>query len=573
MKKLRFALLGAALAAVAVLPATAQDGEGLIIIEGNFGGDPASLNPITASDTASARIYGFLFPGFVSANPETATIEPNQPGAIVEDWEVSEDGLVYTFNLRQDLTWTDGTPITAADALYTWGAIQAGADGTVDTPRIFVLDAITSVEALDDYTIQVTFASADCTAVSYAASALQPVPAHILPADYSQLNADPFSLQPSVTSGVFNFSALNPGEQVALVRNEDYAFASEGMVMPEGFIYRVVPDQTVLVEQFLAGATNVIDGADVARRSDIAAAAEAGEVNVFNFPGNAWDYLALNYADPNNPQNAFDADGNPIDQGNHPLFGDVRVRQAISLALDVDAMVSAAVFGEGTRMNGSLVPASWAYDTDLPLIEFDPEAAVALLAEAGFEDTNGDGILEATENALYAEPGTPFTFSLYTNEGNGRRTAIGTLVQDQLAQIGVNVDFQTIDFNTLLDIMDSQTFDAFILGWRNGYPDDPDQTQLFATSSDVVGAGSNNVSWHNAEFDALQAEARAVPGCDPEVRSELYARGQEIFREELPYIPLFVINGQYAANSMIDGFAPYPSQLYWNVDTWTLATQ
>src|SRR5690606_24771821 len=106
-----------------------------------------------------------------------------------------------------------------------------------------------------------------------------------------------------------------------------------------------------------------------------------------------------------------------------------------------------------------------------------------------------------------------------TNEGNTRREAIGTLVQDQLAQVGIQVDFQTIDFNTLLDVMDSQTFDTLILGWRNGYPDDPDATQLFTAGSDVVGAGSNFTSYNNPEFDALNAQAKTVPGCDPADRA------------------------------------------------------
>ncbi|MDX2162529.1 MAG: ABC transporter substrate-binding protein [bacterium] len=578
MKHLKSLLVGAILvlaAALLVAPVVAQDGG--IVIEGNLGGDPATFNPITASDTASRRVTGFLYPGFVGTDPAQAVIVPDAPGALVQDWSISEDGTVYTFTLRQDLAWSDGTPVTSADVIYTWEAIQAGAQGIVDTPLSFVIDptretGILSVEAPDDYTVVVTFASAECTALNNA-GVLYPAPSHVLPADVAGLNDAEFNLNPTVSGGVFLFSEFRPGEQVALVRNDNYSDAPEGGVGPAGYIYVNLPDQNVLVESFLAGETNVIDGPAVARRAEIRAAADEGRVQNYDYPGNAWDYLAFNLADPNNPQNGLDEAGNPIDQGNHPIFGDVRVRQAIAQAVDVDAIVDAAVFGEGERMTSFIIPASWAYNTELPPIAFDQAAAIALLEEAGWIDDDNDPTTpRVAQGAMFVEDGTPLTFTLYTNEGNTRREAVGTVVQDYLAQVGIQVDFQTIDFNTLLDIMDSQTFDTFILGWRNGYPDDPDATQLFSPASDVVGAGSNNTSYSNAEFMALNDQAKSLPGCDPAERAPLYGEMQAIFQQDLPYLPLFAINGNYAASASVTGFDPYPSQLFWNVDTWTVST-
>lgn len=574
MKNLtRFLLVGMAVLLVAalVIPVVAQDvtpGEGGIIIEGNFGGDPAYLNPILASDTSSTRMTGFMFPGFIGVDPATATFRKNDPAALATDWTISEDGLTYTFTLRDDWKWSDGTPITSADVLYSWNATTSG---VVDTPLVYLLDIIDKVEAPDPTTLAITFKTADCTALG--SSNLPVVPSHVLPTDFTELNNADFNLNPTVTGGPFSFGEFRAGEQVSLVANQSYGGAINGEVLPSGFIYKVVPDQTVLIEQFLAGETNVIDGPAVNRRSDILAAADAGTAQSFQFPGNAWDYLALNYADPSNPQNAFDESGNPIDQGHHPLFSDVRVRQAIAQAIDVDAIIQGAVFGFGTRMPSIMIPASWAFDKDLAPIAFDTDAALALLAEAGWVDDDNDVTTPlVAKGAMYAEDGTPFKFTLYTNEGNSRRGAIGTIVQDALKQIGIQVDFQAIDFNTLLDIMDGQTFDAFILGWRNGYPDDPDQTQLFGASSDIVGGGSNNVSYSNAKLDELMDQARALPGCDPAERAKIYAEIQKIAQEDLPYIPLFSIEGMYAAGGNVAGFSPYPSQLYWNVETWTVST-
>jgi len=572
---LTFGVAVGAFAALTIVPVAAQDTccQGGTIIEGNFGGDVASTNPILASDTASQRIVSLLYPGFVGVDPDKAVIAPNEPGAVVKDWTVSEDGKTYTFNLRTDLTWNDGTPITSADVLYAWKAIQAGTTGITDAQATFIIDptgatGVKDVTAPDDHTVVVTFNTSECTALA-SAGALTPIPSHVAPADMADLNDWDGNLNPKVTAGPFNFGELRPGEQVSLVGNPDFKDALNGKVVPSGYIYKNVPDQNVEVEQFLAGEINLVDTPPVSRRADIAAT----DAQVYKYPGNAWDYLSFNLADPSNPQNAYDDKGNPIDQGHHPLFGDVKVRQAIAHAIDVDSIIKAAVFNEGTRMASGIIPASWAYDKSLTPITFDQDLANSMLTDAGWiDDDNDPSTPRVAKGAMYAPDGTKFEFTLYTNEGNTRRTAIGTLAQDELAQVGLKVDFQTIDFNTLLDIMNSQTFDAIILGWRNGYPDDPDQTQLFTPASDVVGSGSDFTSYNNPTFNDLNTQAKTVAGCAPEDRAPLYGQMQKILQDDVPYVWLFAQNGEYDAGANVQGFDPRPSNLLWNVDTWSVKT-
>lgn len=558
LKATRVLLVGiiATVLGLMAFTAIAQDepapGEGGFIVEGNFGGDVASLNPITASDTASARIIGFIYPGLIGIDPATATFVENDPAALVTEWEISEDGLTYTFQLRTDWTWSDGTPITSADIAYAWEAII---DPAVESPLAFLTSYIASVEAPTPDSYVVTFNEVTCQNIAFAS--LPIVPSHVLPAT-AELKDSEFNLNPTVSGGVFTFSELRAGEQVSLVANQSYGGSPEG-VLPEGFIYKNVADQNVLVEQFLAGETNVVDGPAVARRADIAAQGDA--VQIYEFPGNAWDYFAMNYADPANPQPAVDEAGARIDQGAHPIFGDVNVRQAVALAVNVQDMIDAAVFGQGLRMNAFSVQASWAYPADLPFIEQDVEAAVALLEEAGWVDANGDGIRE--------KDGVNLAFTLYTNQGNSRREAIGAIFESQLEEVGFDVDYQAIEFNTILEIIDAQTFDAIILGWRNGYPDDPDQGSLFTTIGDTLG-GQNFTSYYNEEVDTLMNEALVVPGCDTTERAAIYAQIQGILQADLPYIPLFTVNGYYAARAEVGGFSPYPSQLYWNIDRWAV---
>ncbi len=559
-----------------IVPVAAQTGEGGTIIYGSFGSSNAdTLDPIFCLDTTCSRLVGLLYPNLVGVEPYSASIQPAQPGGLAESWDISDDGLTYTFHLRDDMTWSDGTPVTAQDVQYTFDAIMNPAN---ESDLSFIGSAnggtIDSMTAIDDNTLQVVFTAADCTALG--SVALNPVPSHLLPADTSEMLNSDYNLNPSVTGGVFNFGSYTP-EQISLIASSTYPASDTqlGFVSPGVFIQKLVTDQTVQMQQFLGGQISYVDGVPSSSVDDVRAAADAGDVQIYEYAGDAWDYLAMNFADPTNPQDAYDADGNPIDQGHHPIFGDLRVRQAIAMTLDIDAIIQGAVFGNGTRMPGAQIVSSWAHNPDLQPIPRDVEGATKLLDEAGWVDDDGDpSTPRICQGCMYAEEGSPLEFSLVTNEGNTRRTAIGQLVQDQLAEIGFQVDFSTIDFNVLIDdYMLSQTFDALILGWREGFPDDPDQEQLFASTSDTVDAGSNFTSYNDPEVDTLLRQALTVPGCAVEDRQPLYWQIEEKIQQDLPYVWLFSQNGMYAAQSNVDNWTPLPAQPIWNVDAWTVMSE
>lgn len=530
------------------------------IVEGNANGDPQTFNPLFAYDAPSARIASLLFPQWIGINAESGVYEPNRPDALVTSWQVSADGRAYTFHLRDDWAWSDGTPITSEDIAYSWNAIAS--DQTY-TYLSYLRDDIEGLKAPDPYTVVVRFKSADCSALATAAS-IPVLPAHVLPSDFGELNEADFNQNPTVTGGIFNFESFAPGVQVSLVANPNYGGAS---VRPQHFIYKIVPDQLALAEEFLAGEINVIDNPSPNNWPDILDA----DVQTYRYPGNTWDYLALNHADPTNPQDAYAADGRPIEQGHHPLFGDVRVRQAVAKAIDVDSLIQKVAFGYATRMTSTIIPASWAYDPDLQPIPYDVEGAAQLLQDAGWVDQDADETTpRICQGCMYAEDGTPFEFTLYTNLGGIRRDSIATGVQDNLRQIGIEVDLQIVEFTTLFDIINAQTFDAYILGWRDSYPHNPDQSMLFSSASDVLG-GTNSISYNNPQLDDLLNQARYLPNCDQAERTEIYHQTQKILQDDVAYVPLFALDGLYAAQSSVNGFSPYPNALYWNVDTWNVS--
>lgn len=577
-KRTRYLLLAVALVALGAIafgPALAQDdvpgaGEGGIIIEAYFGSDPMPLNPLVCSESTCQDAAGFMLPGLVAVDPTTAQFAESGPGAMAIGWDISEDGKTYTFHLRDDYTWNDGTPVTSADFLYSWNAIKSGE--LLNTLFSFVPEVVESMEAPDPQTLVVTFGEADCRALANAS--IPPLPSHIMPEAYADLNELDYNTNPTVTGGFLKFGSFRPAEQLALIADQNYPDAIYGYVVPEGYIYKNVPDQTVLTEQFLAGEINFINAPTVSRRADIRAAAEAGDVQLYDYAGDFWDYLAFNLADPANPQNGLDENGNAIPQGYHPIFGNKEVRQALARAVSIDDMIQAAVFGEGTRMASFLIQSSWAYDHDLAPIPYEPEVAAQMLEEVGWvdDDNNPDTVRVAQGVTLpdgtQVPDGTPMRFTMLGNEGNTRRAAEGQLLQDQLKQIGVEAIYQAVDFSTWIEIVNAQTFDAVMLAWSNSYPDDPDATQLFTPVSDVVGSGNNFTSFNNPEFTELNERARTLPGCDIAERAEIYHRMQEIMQDELPYLWMYSINGMYAARANVMNFDPYPAQPRWNLNAW-----
>jgi peptide/nickel transport system substrate-binding protein len=578
-------LIAVAAMLLGVFAVSAQEpttGSGGPVVEGNFTGSTnfGKLNPLLTNDTATLTITSLMFPFVMVGSPFTQALglsgDEGITNALATGYTVSDDGLTYTVTMRQDAHWSDGEPVTAWDVKFSFDAI---ASGEADTPLTGLINyvpegnptGIKEINVLDDYTFEAAFEQPGCTALGLVGNSFYVIPSHVWgydgspDFDFSVLTDDPYNTNPSVIYGPFEFASLNPGEAVAVKAFDNWP---DGVVVPSGYIYRDVPDQTVEVEQFLAGQLNYIDGPAVARRADIRA---ANNVVSKDFPGNSWDYMGFNLADPNNPQPGLDADGNPIDQGHHPIFGDVRVRRAIQMAIDVQGIIDAAVFGEGSQMASDMIPTSWAVDPTLAPVPYDPEGAAALLDEAGWP-VGEDGVRHC-QGCMYAEEGTPFEFSLITNEGNTRREAIGVVIQDELHDLGITVDFQSIDWQTLLaETMGAQTFDAYIIGWREGFPSDPDQLQLFGPSNDdPANQGSNAMSYNNPKLTDLMIQANSVPGCDIAKRQELYAQIQKILQDDQPYVWLFVQNTMYAANKDVTGFDPYPNTPQWNLSTWQIS--
>jgi ABC-type transport system substrate-binding protein len=366
MKRLtRFLLTGAVVTVLSAtaFPLFAQDdaaaGQGGNIVVSNIGDDPSTFNPIISNDTSSSEVTQYLYPAVINLDPKTALDTPNVDGGLAESWEYDETGTVLTIKLREGLTWTDGTPITAEDYMWSYNAVKSGLTSSPRTGVLYQLDdgtvtggTIFNVEKVDDYTLKVTLGTAEtddegnwtgnvlanCVALSDI-NDIVPVPAHIFSerfgTDYASMDDDPYFVD--ATWGPFKNPYPEFGVQVSLEPDQAYPDSVLGYVAPSAWIYRQVDNTDVEYTRFLAGDFTYV--AVVASKQNEMRANPTYANSIIEYPSNGYTFMAYNLSDPNNPVPGRDEAGKPIDQGMHPIFGDVKVRQALAHAVDVISMI------------------------------------------------------------------------------------------------------------------------------------------------------------------------------------------------------------------------------------------
>lgn len=618
--RLRIILAGMILSCLLIImvaPSLAQGaGEGGVIITDNTGGDPNTFNPLLSNDTVSSTVHSWMYPDIIGIDvrtlqiapridPETGDVNPYVGQALADSWEWDESGTVLTLYLRQDAYWSDGTQITADDYLWAANAVKSGETSSPRTTVFARLDngeraggSVVDIEKVDDFTLRVTLGSVEfdeegnvtnivpnCIAISDLDD-IAVVPSHIYEerfgSDYTLMDEDPFFV-PSATFGPFTDPFFEAGVQVSLLAEENYPDALLGYVSPSEWVAENVGDTTIAYERFLAGDFTWTE-IPQERQNEFRALAENQGYQVFEYGDNGYEYMAYNLADPENPRPGYDENGDPIDQGLHPVFGDKQVRIALAHAVDTQAMVGTApneetgepasgiLEGNGLQAVTHNSDISWV-DPELEPYAYDLELAQEMLREAGWYDDDGDGLIECND-CLYAREvdpeynGTPFEFTLITNAGANARERTGQTIRENLGQLGITVNFEAIDFGALVSTITAQRFDAVLIGWNLGIPFDPDGRWAFSATSDRPGAGFGITSYNNEELNELWEQATTLPGCDESERSELYRQAMRILYEDQPYMFLYSGNQMDAAQPYVEGWDPLPLVPTWNIDAW-----
>jgi peptide/nickel transport system substrate-binding protein len=485
-------------------------------------------------------------------------------GELAKDWTVSEDGLTYTFNLRDDVTWTDGTPVTANDIKFTYDAI--GSD-LVDTPRKSNIELVESFSVIDEYTLEIVFDTLDCTALQNFTLGI--LPAHMYAADFSDVMDNPENEEPTVTDGPFKFQEWVRDDHVTLVRNEDYYLGAPNI---DGWIYRIFADTSAELAGFLAGEIDLLGVGPEYVSVIEGEIAKGSPFEMKKFFNDGYTYVGFNMADPENPEIGWVdengdgefTDGEPpnLEQTPHPILSDVLVRKAISYTLDYTNIINKVYFGQGAPMVANVLPAvEWAYNSDLEPYALDTEKAATLLDEAGWVREGDTGVR--------MKDGNPLALSILTNAGNEVRENIAAIMKDNLDALGFDITLDILEWGTVVGNLLGQQFDMVIIGWI-GMGSDPEDSVFWAYRYDDPGGGFNFVSYYNEEVDKLLQDARSLPGCSTEGRGTMYKRIQEIIHEDAPYA--FIVNplGNVIWNTRLQGINPGPWSTYYNVEEWYL---
>ena len=454
--------------------------------------DPV-FNPWHPNAFAESNVVNrVLFSGLTKPGLELAPAPD-----LAASWEVSDDGLAWTFFLREDVTWHDGEAFTADDVVYTFNEIALNTELGANNMSYF--SSLERVDAVDEYTVVFTLTKPVAALPAYLSFNTEILPKHIFEGQ-DPWDLISFNKEKPIGTGAFKMDGYTSGQNVRLIANPDYY---DGAPKLERVEYKVLADVNTHVAQLLTGELSIFALDDQAALSRLEAARDIEIVPTYT-PRFFW--IALNQE--------------------NDLFTDVKVRRAMLHAIDRPYIIETVLNGYGTPADAGISPAmQYYYNSDVPRYEYDPERAARLFAEAGWEDSDGDGVLDKN--------GTPFSF-LFEVGIQGNLVRIGQIVQQQLREAGLDARFETLEWNTMIQKnVIRRDYDMILNWWR--YPADPDLLPYFHSST--AGTGYNIPGYRDSRLDELLEAGSTI--ADPEERRGIYLELQDYMAETLPYLFLW----------------------------------
>ncbi|MCY4024042.1 MAG: ABC transporter substrate-binding protein [Anaerolineaceae bacterium] len=536
-------LRAAFLVLLAILPALltgscATRGPGTVVIR-TFG-DISSFSPLLAGDGASLQAQALLWPPPLDIDRLTGEALPS-----LTTWELSDDGLVYRFTIRDDAYWSDGAPISSADMKFVIDAIRLP---EVASPLESALASVAAVEIIDERSYDIVLEDVDCSALGRLGR-LRFLPSHRYAADFSDVATSAFNDMPDISGGPYILESHAPGDHQVYVANR--SFFGGAPQIPR-LVNRVIAGHA---EALLAIQAGEIDYSYF--HGDLFARIERREHLQWNvFPQLSVYFLALNRVARDSSSPAWDRDGISPGQAPHPLFSDLRVRKAVAMGYNKEDILAMPA---GTPLVGAVSPAiAWAYNSDIQPWPFDPEAAMALLDEAGWLDSDGDGVRD--------RDGVPLSFTISYSDILPLFETTALVVQDQLRDIGFDVALEKLAWRDYLrDVYLGRQFDATPMSnsaGAGGPPDPNDFMTLLESREDRPGSGKGIASYVNPGIDALIDAGRSLPGCGIEERAKIYREIQRLAHEDLAYDWTVVPNIWHTAHRRIRNFRPGPSWVF-----------
>lgn len=491
--------------------------------------DISTTNAILSADTYSNYIAGQVFETLVGGSVVDGTIVPG----LADSYE-SLDGVTWTFNLNQTVTWHDGTPFTAEDVKFSFDSILAEDSQSAYAAGIQL--NLNSYRVVDPYTFEIVanYPSASFlydvpgTAFIMAKHLWEGIPPGEWAADPGSTGQDASRV---IGTGPFMFQEWVPGDHTTLVPNPNYWELVAGRVPTlDEWIYRILPDDNAAVQALITGETDIIDTIPAPQTEDVI---NTEGLRVEVYPTFSFTYYIYNM----NPART-------------PVFQDREVRQALLTALDKQGIVDTVYAGYGEVAVGTHSTLSIAYAPDQIRTRYDysPERAMELLESAGWVD-GGDGIR--------AKDGTPLAFTMILPEGS-TADLLAAVFQENWNAIGADVQVEIVPFPTLLERLDVFDFDLSLLGFS--WTPEPGQGAMFRCDS-AAPNGFNYSSYCNPEYDRLDdLQAREL---DPEARLGQLIELSNIVNDDLPVGIFRFAEDRTGISDRVQNFYVNDFSFYW----------
>ena len=442
--------------------------------------------------------------------------------SLAESWDISDDGLEYTFHLRQGVKFHNGNDFTAEDVAYTFHRMLT-VEGGVNTEFIDQIkgadellagetDTLEGVEVVDDYTIKVTLKE---PFAGFLASISSPG-VSIYDSEATEAAGDQFGMDPAVTvgTGPFEFSSWSFNNQLVLTRNEDYWKGASGL---PGVVIKIIPDTETQSMMFESGELDILD-LDYAADS-VDRFTETYPDQIVQGPRVGIVYFTMNF--------------------NKEPFQDVRVRKAVQMSIDRQAILDALYGGRGQVEQGIFPHGLIGFNPDQEEIKYDPEAAKALLAEAGYAD--------GFDMEIAADSSASDTMTMALE-----------IVSDQLAEVGIRAEIKNYDESTWLETRKSGELGSFMSTWSADY-NDPDNF-IYTFFGNEEKTRIRSINYPDTEVMERVAKARTIVNEDERL-AEYKALEEKLIHEDAAWVPMFSRLHLFAVSKRVQGFVPLWSGL------------
>lgn len=484
-----------------------------------FLADAKRLLPLLASDSASGEISGLIFNGLTKYDKNIKIV-----GDLAESWDISHDGLGITFHLRKGVKWHDGVEFTSSDVLFTY---QSVINPNIPTPYGGIYGPVKKVEALDRYTVKVTYKEPYAPALESWGMGI--IPKHVL--SEKDLTSPEVNRNP-IGTGPYKLKEWITGQKIVLEAYDDYF---KGRPNIDRFVARIIPDTSTMMLELKLGGIDFMGLTPPQYKLQAHTDFFKKYFQKFRYPSFGFTYLGYNLL--------------------NPMFSDKQIRQAIAHAINKEEIIDGVLMGYGAASTGPFPPESWAYNPDIKEYEYSPEKAIKLLSRSGWEK-NTRGLLEKN--------GRGFSFTVLVNKGNQARLMTAQIIKEQLKNIGIEMNIKVLEWQAMLhEFIHKKRFEAVIMGWSLSR--DPDIYAIWHSSKTKEGE-FNFISYKNSEVDRLLIEGRQT--FDIEERKRIYHRIHEILAEEQPYTFLYVPDALPVLHKRFKGVEKAPIGIWYDFINW-----